>query len=315
VDEHRRRTRQGFYLPARFTDDSLDQRIVDAAATLPEGGAVTGWASFAWRGDRWFEGFDDRMRRLPVQLAIGESRLRPQPGIAHFSGHLPSTDCAEVDGLTVTTPLAAAALMLCQAPNLRAAVKLADLALATDRVSRGELWRHLHDGRRRSGCTQARLAVRLADENVWSPMESEMRWEWRRIPGVTTLMCNRPIFDLDGHHVATPDLFDPVAGLAGEYDGSDHFTGRQRHRDLRREERLRSLGIEVVTMVGPDRHNLSTYRDRVAEARQRALASVTGPERRWTVATPAHWTDTFTVDSRRRLTPGQQARWLRNRAA
>ena len=40
-------------------------------------------------------------------------------------------------------------------------------------------------------------------------------------------LMNQPVFDLDGRHVATPDLLDVEAGLACEYNGSLHMNGNR----------------------------------------------------------------------------------------
>ena len=69
----------------------------------------------------------------------------------------------------------------------------------------------------RPGIRLLREALALAEENSWSPMESEMRVLWRVDAGRPKPLCNAPIFNARGTHLLTPDLFDPVAGVAGEY--------------------------------------------------------------------------------------------------
>ena len=47
---------------------------------------------------------------------------------------------------------------------------------------------------------------------------------------------NRPVFDLHGRHVGTPDLLDVEAGVYGEYDSELHLDGKRRLKDLTRED-------------------------------------------------------------------------------
>ena len=56
-----------------------------------------------------------------------------------------------------------------------------------------------------------------------------MRLVWELDAGHPRPLCNVPLFDRHGRHLATPDLVDPGAGVVGEYDGAVHLTGAQRH--------------------------------------------------------------------------------------
>jgi hypothetical protein len=118
------------------------------------------------------------------------------------------------------------------------------------------------------------------------------------------------VFDLAGNHLVTPDLLDVEAGIAGEYDGSVHDSGPRRSRDLSREELMRRLGIEVVTMMA-GRGEQPLFRQRISGAYERA-ARTTGP-RRWTIEQPPWWVDTSTVSRRRTLSPALRERWLGHR--
>src|SRR3546814_5957671 len=52
-----RRTGRGFYVPSDVDPDDRDQRVVEAAAMLPDDwGGVTGWAGLSWLQGRWFDG-------------------------------------------------------------------------------------------------------------------------------------------------------------------------------------------------------------------------------------------------------------------
>ena len=49
-----------------------------------------------------------------------------------------------------------------------------------------------------------------------------MRLVWVLIAELCPPLCNAPLFDLGGQLLGIPDLFDPEAGLVGEYDGAHH---------------------------------------------------------------------------------------------
>ena len=142
-----------------------------------------------------------------------------------------------------------------------------------------------------------------------------MRRVWTVVAGRPRPLCNVPVFDRHGRHVATPDLLDPVAGVVGEYEGSVHLVGSHRARDVRREGELRALGLEVVTMVAADR--LDGYRSFLerldaAYANARFAGELGRP---WSLVPPRWWIDTTTVEARRNLDPDQRARLLRYRRA
>ena len=79
-----------------------------------------------------------------------------------------------------------------------------------------------------------------------------MRLRWVLDAGLPPPLCNRPLFDLDGNLIGIPDLFDPVAGLVGEYDGADHKDGERHRADVAREERFRDHGLEYFQIVRGD---------------------------------------------------------------
>jgi hypothetical protein len=99
-----------------------------------------------------------------------------------------------------------------------------------------------------------------------------------------TPLCNRSIFDLDGQLLGIPDLFDPVAGLVGEYDGAHHKDVLQHRTDVSREELFRNHGLEYVEVVQGDSRATAAQRIRDARARAKFLP----PESRvWTLTRPA----------------------------
>lgn len=298
-----RRSSRGLHVPATEPTAPLEQRIVEAAATLPPGGAVTGWASLRWYGALWFDGRtpDDRAE-LPVPLVSCVRDIRPQPGFSLSQERLDPRTVVEVDGLPVTTGVRSVCFEMRYAAGVRAAVAALDMAMFSDVVSLAEVAAyvdpHLNGW---TGVPQAREALALAEENSWSPRETAMRLVWVMDAGLPRPLCNRPVFDLHGRLLGTPDLFDPEAGVVGEYDGAVHLDGSQRSTDVTREEVFRDHGLEYFCVVGGDMVNRRAVAARMHAARRRARCQ--SPDRRaWTLTTPHWWTQTHTVALRRALT-------------
>ncbi|MEI5674123.1 MULTISPECIES: hypothetical protein [unclassified Nocardioides] len=304
-----RRVSAGLFVPATVDPESVAQRIVEAAADLPPYGGVTGWAALSWAGGRWFDGTEDR----PITLAIGGGNLRPDARRVLSKERLAPDELVFHDGLWLTRAVRSVCFEMRYAPSVRAAVLALEMAAYSDLVSVAECQefvdRHLAGW---TGVQQCRDALPLADENVWSPTEHEMRFLWTDA-GKPRPRCNVPVFDLDGRHLGTPDLIDPETGVIGEYDGSTHLSGAQRAKDLAREDRFRKHGLHPVTMVGADRIKPAAYLDRLESTYARAEA-MPASGRRWTLERPAWWTPTESVRQRRALTESDQRRLLAYRA-
>jgi hypothetical protein len=72
-----RRTSRGFHVPARTVEAPL-QRVANAAARLPAGGAVGTWGAALLHGVQWCDGYaPDGRTPLPVMLFTGpEAHVR-----------------------------------------------------------------------------------------------------------------------------------------------------------------------------------------------------------------------------------------------
>lgn len=308
-----RRSSRGLFVPATVDSHVTDQRIAEAAAGLPAGAAVTGWAALAWIGLHWFGGLDARGNPRPVDVVLdGRRSMSPRPGVTISEQRIRREDLIRINGVPVTVPEFSTWYDATTATGLSASVTVIDMVVGQDVVTIDELARYadLHC-KGRKGIARFRTALGLADENVWSPQETPMRLLWQQATGCRP-MCNAPLFDLDGLHLVTPDLFDPAAGVAGEYDGLHHLADGRRRRDLKREEVYRERGIELVTMMSQDRRDGSDFLARLAAARGRARQR-TGP-RTWTIERPARWPDTSTVVARRALVGVEREIWLRRSA-
>lgn len=308
-----RRTSQGLYVPSDVDGSVPEQRIVEAAAVLPAIGVVTGWAALRWLGARWFDGLTpDGGSERPVALAT--INIREPVNAVLSEERLPLKHIIEVHGLMVAVPAWALAFEMRYAGNVRESAVAFDLAAYDDLVSIDEYDEIVAELSGWTGIPQMRAARPLLSENSWSAWETRMSHIWQIDAELGKPLANQPIFDRDGRHLITPDLFDPVAGLAGEYNGVVHATGAQRLRDRDRDEIYRRHRLEVVVMMQGDSANRSAVAARILEARSRARFE---PEstRSWTLEPPGWWVPTQTVAQRRALTNEQRSRLLTHRMA
>jgi len=308
---HWRSPYRGWHVPAGVDATDPEQRIVEAAAVLPSGGAVTGWAGLCWAGARYFDGTGrGGAGWLPVPLAIdNKRRLRQQPGIELCEEFLAPDDVIVIDGLPVTLHARSVCRLVRAARSLEDRVRILDMAAFDDLCSPAEVEAYARASLAgRPNVTRIWQAVPWASENSWSPMESVMRLAWLQSRRAL-LLVNTPLFDEGGHHLITPDLLDPIAGVAGEYDGAPHRGVDPRERDLDREELYRDLGLELITMMNADLRGRERFVRRLAAAYQRAR----GPRRTggWTLTPPDWWVDTSTVDRRRALADREREVWLK----
>jgi hypothetical protein len=308
-----RRSSHGFYVPASVDSDVPEQRIVEAAAVLPGDGGVTGWAALRWHGARWFDGSEDGSRPLPVTVAISYLDVRPQPGIAVSHEQLRPSDLEVLDGLSITVPERSALYEMRHAPTVEDAVSAADMAMEADVVDRETLAAYAATLRTWTGIPQAREALLLARENSWSPQETRLRMLWIRLAGLPEPLCNQPVFDLAGRHIGTPDLLDPVAGVAGEYEGVVHLERRRRGLDVRREQAFLDAGLECFPVVATDWKDEAVIAARIRSAYARAAHRVIS-DRAWTIEQPYWWIPTDTVARRRALSGRERQVWLSRRA-
>lgn len=311
-----RRTSYGFYVPAGAGDGSVEQRIAEASVVVPSRCGITGWAALRWLGGRWFDDTTASGERRPVVIAIGTHDVRPQPGfgIAVTGEGLSAAMVIDVDGVPVTKPVWSVSFEMRYAAGWRRAVAALDMAAFNDLVSVAEQAEFVGHQNGWTGVPRAREALPFATENSWSPAETFMRLVWEVDADLPRPLCNRPIFDLAGRHLGTPDLLDLESGLMGEYDGADHLLRGQRARDVPRAERLRAHDLESVTMLADDFKDLDAYIARLRRARRTAFRRQ--PARRtWTIEPPWWWTPTVTVEERRALTDVQRERFLKHRSA
>lgn len=306
-----RKTGWGQYVPAEVPLTAR-QRVIEAAALWPNG-VVTGWAALAWRKPRWFDGAAADGSSLPVDVHIGVGRgpRRHRDVAAATQESVPPWAIERQSGVRVSLSIWAVAFAMRYAPSVAEAVKVFDMAAYDDLVTVDELSRCTADVLgTRTGVPQLRAALPLVSENSWSPQEPFMRCAWYLEGHRTMPLANRPVFDLTGRHVGTPDMFDAEAGVFGQYEGAAvHLVGAQRSTDIRQDASYRELGLEGVTMVAEDRADTRSFIGRLHEAYARASRRP-ADERRWLLEPPSWWVPTFSVKQRRALVGSQRDRLL-----
>ncbi|MBB3041342.1 hypothetical protein [Nocardioides soli] len=306
----------GLHVLEAADPEQVEQRIVEAVAGCGPMASATGWAGLAWLGSRWLRGLGpDGRTRLPVPVGLGDQRVvRSRPGVRIAEDWLLGGDVIEVDGLPITIAERSVSFEARRAGTLTRAVQVIDMAAADDLVSIASLTTYAGRLSGRPGIRRLRAALSLAEENVWSIQEVPMRLEWRLALPTARVLCNAPIFDPDGRHLITPDLFDPVAGVAGEYDGAIHLHEGPRRRDLDRDALYRDLRIEVVTRMSGNTADTAAFLGRLRACYRRSTDH-RARARRWTLEQPDWWVDTSTVARRRALDEAERAIWLRYRRA
>jgi hypothetical protein len=100
-------------------------------------------------------------------------------------------------------------------------------------------------------------------------------------------LVNPPVFARDGRLLGCPDLFDPAAGLVGEYDGADHLLDDRRRRDSVREELFRDHDLEYFRVVKGELGSGHVVQ-RMLKARKRARFQPEA-DRPWTLQPPPWW--------------------------
>lgn len=212
-------------------------------------------------------------------------------------GHLRSDERSVVDRSQITNPHPLTVAGVPVAPiqralfdeiryrgHLLAAVQAIDMVAAAGLISVWLFARYAGECNSANGAPLLRQAVALAVDESRSPRETWLRLVWILVAGFPWPLVNEPVYDLSGRLIGIPDIFDPVSGTVGEYNGEVH-RGIERHRkDVEREACFRDHGLEYFTVVQGDSQRVAAER----MARSRARSRFLPPEsRNWTVVRPA----------------------------
>ena len=228
----------------------LSTSKVEAAPLIPSSGAITGWAAAYAHGVDALDGLDpEDLRPLKITICLGRDTGRLDlPGVTYVRDRLADEEIAIVDDLPFTSPVRATVDGVRRAPSLVEAVVFLDMAAAALGISLDDVagWAANHPGVR--GQRLIGRALRLADRASASPWETRLRLFYLLKAFLPRPLVNRPVFDLNEKFLGIPDLMDPEAGLACEFDGQDHRQRRQHRNDNVREEGFEEANL-VVTRV------------------------------------------------------------------
>jgi hypothetical protein len=284
-----RRTSHGWYVPSHVDSDVVEQRILEQSVRLPSGGAVSGWAALRWMGAHFFTGLDNHGGQLPVPVALGGWRdLGRDDRISVSRERFWRHELCLVDGVPCAVPERALFDDVRRDRSLRSGVVRVEMAIAAELVDKSSFTAWLPSRNGWTGVPFVRRVMVYVGGECRSPQEARMRLVWVLDAGFPDPLCNRPVFDLQGHLLGYPDLFDPVAGVIGEYNGLDHLEHDRRRSDAEREERFRDHGLEYFDLVRGDLLDIPRVVRRMQDTRQRAKF-LPPDQRRWTLEPPPWW--------------------------
>lgn len=124
------RTSRGLYVP-RGTSRTPAQRILSAAALMPSGAVLGGWAAGHVHGVDLLDGLDRHGEEIPVEVLLppGLHRL-DVPGVHYRRAGLDRAEVVVAGDLLVTPPLRTAVDLACWAGSVVEATVALDLLLA-----------------------------------------------------------------------------------------------------------------------------------------------------------------------------------------
>jgi hypothetical protein len=266
---------------------TVEQRILEAAQRLPDGGAVSGWASLRLAGANFCDGLArDGATELPVDL-VGPpgSNFRAGMGTSRHRQHLDETEIVVRHGVPCTVSGRAVLDAVRWSSDPREAVVMVDISVAAGLVTLAGLTEYAAALGSVAGAAVFRRALVHANARSRSPNETRMRLIWRIDGGFPQPRCNWPLADLDGQRIGRPDLLCEELAVIGEFDGRDHNGARTRSTDAGKESAYRDAGLEVFRVTGRDLLRPEAVLARMRAAVRRA-AEVRRPRRWMTSAHP-----------------------------
>lgn len=275
-----RRTSPGLFVPADVDGELVEQRIVEAHARTGPRAVVTGWASLRLRRANFFDGLGrDGQTLLPVPIAANGERLGSDAHTAVVRDRVPEDEVEVIHGMRCARPERALYDEMQRIGEVREMAVAIGSACAARLTTVSRMRLYAATRRWYRDVRMVKEAVELAHQDCRSPQEHRFALIWELDARWDRPLVNRPIFDLDGRFVATPDLLDPVRGVVGEYAGANHRSLDQHATDIAREADLRDVGLEYVEVVGRDLRHRSQVVRRMEQAAGRAVHL----ERRWRV--------------------------------
>lgn len=265
----------------------MEQRIIEQAARLSPGQAVTGWAALRLWGAGLFDGVAaDGRTALPVPIAVGSAGgLRQGRGALVLHDRLPAGDLVDVAGVPVTSVHRATFDAVRLTRDLWRAVAVLDTALGAALLTRDDFadWAGTRSGW--NGITLVRAALPLSREWVRSPQETRLRLMVELGVGLGGLLVNHTVVGTATPGPGEVDLFDEEAGMVLEFDGADHRSPAQHRHDLAKEDAATDLSLVLARFTSADLRRPELVRHRVVSTRSRA-AFLSEDERPWVVRPP-----------------------------
>lgn len=215
-------------------------------------------------------------------MAFSYDRLDPSEVVVRFGIPCTRQQRALFDEMRTAVDLREAVVAI----DMMAAAEVTSIARMSDYLSTRERW---------NGVPQARAALRLASERSASPNETRMRLIWELDAELPRPLVNQPVFDLNGRLLGIADIFDPVAGVVGEFDGADHRGARRHSSDVDREAGFRDHDLEFFRVTGLDIPDRALVSRRMLSSRSRARWLAEG-RRPWTIEPPPGWVSEPTLD-------------------
>lgn len=274
------------YVPSAVDVSLAQQRVVEVAAKLPPGGAVTGWAACLLAGAAWFDGLaPDGRTPLPVELAVGpRGGVRRASGLVASFARLPDWEVWIRYGVRCARP-ERAVLDEMRRRSREEAVVVAESALAGEITSLARLVAYSDAHRSARRREDREWALDRVRGGVRSPLEVRVRTVAEERAGYARLEVNRVVHAADGTRIGEVDLVDEESESVIEIDGAGHRDADQQARDIEKEEALRAVGIETARVTGSQARRPEVLVRRLVAVRARSLFTPAA-ERRWYLGPP-----------------------------
>ena len=246
---------------AAGTELTAKERAVAAWLWSRREAVVAGLSAAALHGSKWIDS------HLPAELnRPGRDRAG---GIVLHSDLLERNEVCRIDRMKVTTPVRTA-FDLGRALGLESAVIRLDALMQATGVGVDAIGAIAGRHRGARGTKQLRRVLELVDGGAESPQETRTRLLLVSA-GLPPPQTQIEVRDDAGRFVARLDMGWPLAKVAVEFDGAQHWTDpRQRSRDIDRIAELETLGWLIVRVSG------EMLRRRPAVILQRVRAALRG---------------------------------------
>lgn len=233
---------RGVYIP-KNAPPSLRDRTVGAWLTSGRAGVVTGVAASAWHGADWVDDWE------PIEILIQERRK--QVGLVVRMDRVADDEVLTLDGIRVATR-ARTAFDLGRYLKRAAAMGRLDALMRAAPFEPTEVTALMDRYGPVRGVRQLRRLLPLIDPGAESLKES-----WLRLllvdDGFPVPETQIPVVDETGEAFAFVDMGWRELQLAVEYDGDQHRTNRRVYvNDMRRLEKIRRCGWEVIRVINED---------------------------------------------------------------